>query len=178
MEVVRDTPLEHGITYWAIEPPRASMIVVVKVTFDLRPNGFELAPTQPPVTGETFWDDDPQRSVRWPTDLAILKPRGECFVVGCARPLTGRPETQTTASFAIGAVRKSFAVFGDRTWSGDAPSAPTPFTEMPISWERTFGGPGIDDNPLGTSLPNVQLPGEHVTRRGERVRRPAPGRSA
>ncbi|MCA9607231.1 MAG: pentapeptide repeat-containing protein [Myxococcales bacterium] len=171
MELVRDTPFEHGVLFWPVQPPLASMLVVVKATYVIQRDGLALATPQPPTSGERYWDDDPERSVRTPSDFAILKPRGECFVVGHCRPLTGRPETQTAAAFRIGAVEKSFAVLGDRTWDRDRPGRPIPFTEMPLSWERAFGGPGNDANPVGTSLPNIEAEGQRITDKGSR---PAP----
>lgn len=171
MEQVKDTPFEHAVLFWPIEPPTASMLVVVKATYTIERDGLALTPTQPPVTGERYWDDDPERSVRYPTDFAPIKPRGECFVVGHCRPLTGRPEAQTLAAFRVGSVEKSFAVYGDREWVAGAPGRPVPFTEMPLCWERAFGGPGFDANPVGAALPNLELEGQRITSRDSR---PAP----
>jgi uncharacterized protein YjbI with pentapeptide repeats len=174
MEIVRDTPLEVGWLTTAIRPPEMSMLVVVKATFVLGDGVATLAPAQDPVSGELYWEDDPARSVRYPSDFALLKPRGECFVVGSCRPLIG-PVERTVAAFEIGRVKKSFAVYGDRTWSAQKP---VPFTEMPLCWERAFGGPGFEANPLGRGiaadangdvwLPNLELEERPITARDQR----------
>lgn len=181
MEPIRDTPLEHAVLYWPIRPPRASMLVVVKATFALEDGAATLAETQEPVTGALHWEDDPERSARYPSEFALLKPRGECFVVGHCRPLTPRPVERTVASFRVGAVQKSMEVYGDRTWAGGRMSKPVPFDEMPLSWERAFGGPAHAANPAGRGiaedangliwLPNVEAPGRTVVAPRDR---PAP----
>ncbi|MCB9596892.1 MAG: DUF2169 domain-containing protein [Sandaracinaceae bacterium] len=178
MELIRDTPFEVGFLCWPVRPPRASLLVVVKATYELRPDRAVLAPTQSPPTGELYWDDDPARSVRYPTDYALNKPRGECFVVGHVRTLTERPEARTAASFRVGPIGKTFAVHGDRAWGGGAPTRPVPFTEMPLAWERAFGGPGFAANPMGrgiapdaegvTWLPNLELEGALVVSPNDR----------
>jgi hypothetical protein len=41
-------------------------------------------------------------------------------------------------------------VSGDRRWErGDKPSAPEPFVRMPLAWDRAFGGPRFEANPVG-----------------------------
>lgn len=183
MELIKDTTLEHGVLYYPIRPPTASMLLVVKATFVLRDgDAAELAEPQDPASGELYHDDDPERSVRYPTDYALVKPRGECFVTGSCRPLTGGAVDRTMASFQIGSVQKSLAIYGDRRWvrlgMGVRASAPMPFTEMPLCWERSFGGPGFEANPLGRGiapdaegnvwLPNIELPTQPISDGGQR----------
>jgi uncharacterized protein YjbI with pentapeptide repeats len=177
MDFVRDTPLEHAVLYWPIRPPRTSMLVVIKSTFVLDEGVARLASAQDPATGELYYDEDPEQSVRYPSDFALLKPRGECFVVGSCRPLTGRPEPRTVASFAIGSVSKSLAIHGDRRWTARGPSEPVPFTAMRLSWERAFGGEGsvnrvgrgfASDAQGDVLLPNVELESQPLTSPGDR----------
>ncbi len=53
-------------------------------------------------------------------------------------------------------------MIGDRP--REAPGSPRPFASMPIVYERAFGGPAVEDNPVGTgavpgsALPNVVDP--------------------
>ncbi len=60
-------------------------------------------------------------------------------------------------------IDKSLHVFGERTRAEGA--APKPFQELPITYERAYGGVGFPDNPVGTgaapdarTLPNVVHP--------------------
>jgi uncharacterized protein YjbI with pentapeptide repeats len=181
LELVKDTPMEAAWRVWQARPPQPSLTVVVKGTFDLVPEGeCPLAEEQAFPTGDEHHDDDPERSLRYPSDLEPLKPRGECFVVGSFHAPHGQPVTQSKCAFAIGPVEKQLAVFGDRAWRRGGFTAPKPFTEMTLSWERAFGGRGLAANPVGRGLdadegvvwlPNLEDPAALVLSRDHR---PAP----
>jgi uncharacterized protein YjbI with pentapeptide repeats len=165
MDIVKDTVMEVGYLVWQVRPPRPSLTVVAKATFALVPGApCTLAAEQQPVTGPVFHDDDPERGMRLDTDLAVWKTRGECFLAGTCHPPGGKPVPISAVSFQVGQVSKSLAVFGDRTPSNlGGLSSPKPFTAMPLSYERSFGGPGVDANPLGSSAPNIENPRELIT---------------
>jgi uncharacterized protein YjbI with pentapeptide repeats len=165
MEIVKDTVMEVGYLVWQVRPPRPSLTVVAKATFALVPgDACRLAEEQHPVTGPVFHDDDPQRGMRLDTDLAVWKTRGECFLAGTCHPPGGKPATTSAVSFQVGKVSKTLAVIGDRTWSSlGVLSAPKPFTSMPLNYERSFGGPNIDANPLGSPAPNIEDPRDLIT---------------
>ncbi len=165
MEIVKDTVMEVGYLVWQVRPPRPSLTVVAKATFALVPGDVcRLAEEQHPVTGPVFHDDDPQRGMRLDTDLAVWKTRGECFLAGTCHPPGGKPTPTSAVSFQVGKVSKTLAVIGDRTWSSlGVLSAPKPFTAMPLTYERSFGGPNIDANPLGTPAPNIEDPRDLIT---------------
>jgi hypothetical protein len=74
---------------------------------------------------------------------------------------------------AVGPLRKSARVFGDRAWyrglSGWAISDPVPFSRMPLVYERAFGGADLSDpdpaqhgwerrNPVGVGLAMSERP--------------------
>lgn len=139
------------------------MTVVVKATLDLVPDGVcRLASEQRLLTGDEHHDGDPELSVRYPSDMAVLKPRGECLFVGACHAPGGRPVRTTKVGFRVGPIRKELAVIGDRVYTGRVTtgiSRPEPFVRMPLTWERAFGGPGVADNPVGKGLEAVDGPG-------------------
>ena len=51
-------------------------------------------------------------------------------------------------------IDKTLHVFGDRSPPG---APPRPFRKIPLAWERAAGG---EDNPAGTSVPNVIDPAD------------------
>lgn len=163
MRVVKDTPFEFGYITWQLRPPQPTLVVVVKGTFDIVPDGVcTVARKQVPCTGPVHYDDDIERSLRYDSDFAVLKPRGECFLVGTCYPPGGQPTGVSAVAFRVGSVVRSLAVFGDRFWTrgllGGSASQPVPFTSMPLCWERCFGGPSYEKNPVGRGLEPVETP--------------------
>ncbi len=172
----RDTPFEVGFFTWQVEPPKTALIVVVKATFALAAKVCAIADAQRPCTGDVHHDDDPARSLRAASDLAVFKPCGEvtlngtCHVYGPASPLA-------VIAFKVGPVSRAVAVQGDRVWRGGVPSDPAPFSTMPLCAERAWGGVGVAANPVGIGaragddgahrLPNIELIDDPVVHPGD-----------
>lgn len=108
-------------------------------------------------------------------DMGMPKPRGELLISGRAYP-RGGPAPACAVRARLGAVDKTLYAIGDRSWRRGVPTEPEPFTEMPIAWERAFGGPGFPLNPVGKGaqpietdtgelhpLPNIELPEPLIT---------------
>lgn len=151
MELIKDTELEVAWHVWQARPPHPSLTVVVKGTFALAPG--VCTPTAHALpTGDAHHDDDVERSVRYPSDLDPLKPRGECMVIGSFHAPGGRPVPASKVAFQIGPVRKQLAVFGDRVWHLGRQSEPKPTSKLALTWEHAFGGPGFADNPVGRGI--------------------------
>src|ERR1700682_1494030 len=82
--------------------------VVCRGTVVLRPGEPTLAREQEaPSEEDSFWDDDPARSLRCPSDLAPLKPRADVLLVGRAFAPRGQPVRSLVARLALGDVDKS-----------------------------------------------------------------------
>jgi uncharacterized protein YjbI with pentapeptide repeats len=181
MRYVSDSPLALGHRVWQLRPPQPSLTVIAKGTFD--PAAGDPAPFAEevvPPTGELWVDDDTERSLRMPSDFALLKPKGECLVVGKAWAEGGRAVSSLPCSFRIGPIEKRFAVFGDRQFSlrlGSVMSEPAPFTSMDLTMDRAYGGPGHAQNPYGRGramidgelpLPNLERLEELVSSRSSK----------
>jgi len=86
-------------------------------------------------------------------DVGMPKPRAELLMGGSARAPTGQPATAMAVEWSIGPLKKRLLAFGDRYWqiagSGVVATAPRPFTEIPLSPDRAFGGAGFAENPGG-----------------------------
>lgn len=104
-------------------------------------------------------------------DQWMPKLRGEFLVCGKAVAPMGVPVSHLNVSVSVGALRKRIAVSGDRFWRPGLLRVHTtdaaPFLEVPITYERAFGGDGYPDNPVGMGYraqrrvddgQNVQLP--------------------
>lgn len=133
-----------------------------------------VAPPRPVVVGDRSVDGRPGASVARSSDLALFVPRPEIIVFGSAYAAPGQKLESTSVRVALvrdGAmlVNKRLDVLGDRRVRNDEPEPPpSPFSRMPIVYERAFGGPGDLLNPAGVgreperdgarTLPNVLHP--------------------
>ncbi len=117
-------------------------------------------------------------------DLGMPKPGGEVLVYGKACQPGGVARAACQVRVRFGAIDKTLYVVGDRRWESGAMTSPEPFVEMPVTWDRAFGGEGYPQNPVGKGfnakegapLPNVELPSRMI--RGIADRPPAVGLTA
>jgi len=63
-------------------------------------------------------------------------------VLGHAYAPRGRPVSALTVALTVGQVHRELLVLGDRSWAPNHKTAspPTPFTRMPLTYGRAFGG--------------------------------------
>jgi len=163
---------------------------------------FDLTAPESLLSESELWKNIPDQLGRFGVlDFGMPKPRAEFLVYGACRPLGGAPCAALQVRARVGGCQKVIDVFGDRYWI-DAPSSkeeqarsqagrlsrisdPLPFTVMPLTWERAFGGKEYAKNPLGVGagvvttkegralypLPNLEQP-EHLV--GDPTDRPEP----
>jgi len=111
-------------------------------------------------------------------DAAYPKPQAEFLVAG--RAMVRDPVQAMQVGVSVGDRGCVLSVFGDRVWQagmdGPAFTQPVPFTEMPLTPDRAFGGAGHSANPNGCgavaaelyghaeglALPNVELAGSEI----------------
>lgn len=109
-------------------------------------------------------------------DAGIPKTRAEYLVSGSAYPPGGEEAPTCPVTVKVGELQKTLYVIGDRFWKETEQTQPQPFTSMPITWDRAFGGPELARNPVGKGagpvetehgpvqfLPNVELPDKMIT---------------
>ncbi|GAC1538778.1 MAG: DUF2169 domain-containing protein [Polyangiales bacterium] len=120
-----------------------------------------------------------------PLDEVLPKRRGELLLDAKAFPPGPRPASACVVRAAIGKIDKRLGVVGDRFWE-TLSREPIPFSEMPLSYARAFGGDGYAANPGGKGihpiatangplhpLPNIEDPNRLV--RGPADRPPPAG---
>jgi uncharacterized protein YjbI with pentapeptide repeats len=172
MDFVNESGLEAAWIVGHINPPAPSLTALVKGTFRLRPGAAAvLAEEQARLTGDQFEADDPSKLLRYPSDFAPAKPRADVLLVGTCFAAR-EPVAAARVGMRLGAFAKVLVVYGDRQWtSNGVPTEPTPFSSMPLSWARTYGGLHFPRNPLGrgaqaegsaivpgSDLPNIEYP--------------------
>lgn len=113
-------------------------------------------------------------------DEGYPKAVGEFLAYGaCYVNQTSSNRQPVSAHVTIGPLSKQLAVFGDRTFNAlGFISNPLPFSQMALTPEHAFGGPGFAENPRGKgfpaqgndqnthngpSLPNVESPAQLIS---------------
>lgn len=180
MDVVSLCPLPATGFVYRSQAGTFAQTVVVKATYTLRPGEAVLAPAQEELNEEdNHWNDDPARSVYTPSDRAPYKPKADVMLVGHAFAPEGKTVRSLMVRLVVGELDKAIEVFCDRAFTRQGQLLEgSPFTKMPLRWERAAGGPGTG-NPVGIRwdgppdvygrmvIPNLQPPGMHVSRRAD-----------
>ncbi|MGD0526281.1 MAG: DUF2169 domain-containing protein [Polyangiaceae bacterium] len=116
------------------------------------------------LTEQDLWKTVPGELGEEPLDLCMPKVRGEVLVNGNAYPYGGARPVCSIRMRVGSMIDKTLRVVGDRTWKSGVPTDPAPFSDMPVTYARAFGGPGFASNPTGKGfapsreLPNVEDP--------------------
>lgn len=185
--------MQVGICVAADKDARDYCVVVVKGTFKTSPRGeMSLAEEQRPlVTSDEHYGDPATTSIRYECDFAFTKPLTDVVVVGKAISPSGQPVTQLGVSLEVQGQKKNLLILGERRWirslGSTFASKPVPFTEMPLTFERAFGGQdesrgpgqasveqrnlvGVGFHPHrkaalieGTPMPNLERPGQAIS---------------
>ncbi|APR80416.1 Uracil-DNA glycosylase, family 4 [Minicystis rosea] len=149
--------------------------MICKATFALMPGELRLTEEQDdPNEDENFWDDDRNRSVYAPSDLAPFKVRADVVLVGKAFSPQQAPVRTLHARLSIGAIDKTVECCADRSWSPGGEREGAPFTSMWLLYERAAYGAenpaGVRFDPhAGGALPNLMPPGAMHGRRPEAI---------
>jgi hypothetical protein len=133
------------------------LVVVVKATF-LRRTGspsLDLAPRtgQRAVRAADLpWGEPEKSSIKYPSDLCIMKPGTDVIVVAAAHAPGGRAVPSFDAGVRVGPLEKTVRVFGLRVWEagGNGLSAARPTTGVDIRYDYAWGGLDFTDpeNPV------------------------------
>ena len=166
-------------------------LVAVKAVFDIRSDGsVSLADEQlEPALLPEYTGEPGASSLRYDIDLVSPKPTTDLLVNGTAYAPGGRPSNEFRIGFAVGAVRKTLVVRGNRKFQaglfGRASAEIEPVIQVPIVYERAYGGYDTADpdpsrhrrdarNPVGRGvvsqthhrigqlMPNFEHPGQAV----------------
>lgn len=178
MKLLHQTPLLLTPVTYELEPGRFHASLVAKGTFRL----IEGAPAvfaeeQLPIMGDEFLFGEGS-SLGYAADLVPFKPKTDILFSGNCFTPSQQLTTSTTVAFQIGACTKQLHVRGDRRWDSlrGVCSDSMPFNQMPICYERAWGGARHKQNPIGVGqgfqvgehdpnewpLPNFELPNQPI----------------
>lgn len=184
MEFINRTPFPATFLTGSTGEQEIVGILAAKVTYRLRGGVLD------PVTGDDAWPvfDKPFefRGVSLGPETDFRKQGIDVLVFGEARAPGGKPVTWLRVGVECGGLRHEAVVFGDRVWrrngSGFVATAPAPFTSMPITNDRAYGGTArldeaevghlvnpegrgfhyLEDDADGSPLPNLEDEGELI----------------
>ncbi len=186
------TGMPAALTIWTDPDGRDHCVVVVKGTFRIDESG-EMTPSDhawPLVLTDEHYGDPETTSVRHECDFAPEKPMGEVLVVGKAVAPYGTSVQQLGVRLEVQGRNKDAVVLGERCWAHAVGSLtmtrPLPFRELPLTFERAFGGqdssrgPDAVDcearNPVGVGFHGARrleavdgMPLPNIERLGQRV---------
>ncbi len=173
-------PFAAGVTAWQKRAGETVFTVVVKATYALESELCPLLDESEALQEEDgFWDDDADRSLYAPSDMALMKPSAEVIVLGHAYAAEQRPSHAITARIAVGSIDKVIEAHSQRRFERDGRCETSPaLARLPLHYEAASGGPG-SDNPVGIDPtdfgengrrrvpgvlpPNLDVrPGEHI----------------
>ena len=148
MNLLNATPYPASYTLGLDPDGREHLVIVVKGTFQI-PSSGGIAPLhevqEPLVLADTFTGAPGESAAEYECDFAPTKPACDVLLLGSAYAPHGRPAKQVPVALRVGEMTKHFEVVGKRYWTpgvggGLSPSAPEPFTVLPISYDVAFGG--------------------------------------
>lgn len=178
MQIIK--PLRIGcMTKPIAGSPRSSLSVTGMVGFDL----LDPAILQ---TEQDMWNSVKQQiGESGVIDYWMPKQTGEVLIWGKAIAPENVPIKTMEVKLDFGEIRKTLAVHGRRYWVpnllGGSLSDTEPFVEMPLTYERAFGGAGFGHCPVGkgynanrridagetVELPNVEFANKQILHPGD-----------
>lgn len=148
LQLKNTTPFAAEISLFPNEQGIDSLYTVIKATFKIG-QAWTLCEKQiPPVQQDIFFGEPGQSSLRFASDIHTGKASTDILMAGFACAPEQKPAYTQDVTLSVGQVSKSVRVFGDRFWDNDRISSPMAFTQMPLIYERAFGGQDIDQNGL------------------------------
>ncbi|MEZ4443847.1 MAG: DUF2169 domain-containing protein [Polyangiaceae bacterium] len=161
-------------------PPQPEMTVIVRGSYaveeDMGLRFLDDPAEAGPPTGDVFSGDEREGECLFASDFADFKLNGELVLRADCHP-PGGEASECPVRLRLPGRDKLLHVVGDRVWEvgalGRRASKPAPFSSMPLTWSRAFGGEGVDDNPAGAGSeapPNVFFPGEVMNAPGDKPR--------
>lgn len=145
LEIKNHTYFETGLAPATDRDGLEYAVLAIKGTFDIPANGGAAtfaAEQQPCLPADEHFGEPGFSSVRFEMDSCLRKPGTDVVLVGDARPK--QTARRIDVGLQAGPIRKVVRVFGDRRWERSLGrwrmSDPEPFDEMPLVWERAFGG--------------------------------------
>ena len=90
-------------------------------------------------------------------DMGVPKSTPEVLISGSAYTAHQEDDTQVAVRLQMGPIDKALLVFGDRYWQDGRPTAPRPFVQQRLTWDKAYGGASVAANPVGMGTQDIQV---------------------
>lgn len=148
LQLKNDTPFAAAIAVFPNEHGIDTLYTIVKATFIFFPR-LSLAPQQAePQKKDEYSGEPSESSLMIASDYHTGKAGTDIVMTGSACNLDMQEVNQMDVSLEVAGRRKTIRVFGDRTWEHGRATRAKPFTQMPLTYERAFGGTLMVDGQL------------------------------
>jgi hypothetical protein len=144
-EIDNQTPFAFEPLFLTDEAGEPGLVPVLKGTYRIASKGgLSLDEVQVPVslTGERNGPGD-ESSYKYEPETALRKPATDVALVGSAHK-SSRSVRELDVTFRVGPLEKTVHVTGDRHWvrrlGGIGMSDAEPFEQLPLTYDRAFGG--------------------------------------
>ncbi len=199
MQIINGTDYEADLIQSIDKHGKKFAVIIVKGTFAFPAESgqvLQIAEQQVPIIAADAFEGEPGLSNPYfESEYVGYKARCDIVVKATAHAPEGKAVRKLQAGFQFADLKKTVQVVGDRVWKlgffGLRRSWPKPFTTMPVTYARAFGGTwygrrkdgaGVSylRNPVGSGfgrwwyffrmlgkpLPNLEQPGKPVRWKG------------
>lgn len=186
LQLQNNTPFAAHMNLFPNEQAIDTLYLLVRATFNIGKQWTLADNQEPPSFEDKYWTEPGESSIKYGSDCHTGKPCTDIIMLGHAYAPNNQQVRQLDVSLTVGQVHKTIRVFGDRHWQDGRISPPQPFTSMPMTYEKAFGGEQVEDgavvaveerNPVGRGfagqrntsemngvpLPNLEDPNELIT---------------
>jgi len=144
--LTNETPFAAERTWTRDERGAEFWLVAVRAAFEIDPEGRQTpAPKQTEVQRVPEFAGDPMATgLLTESDFVLHKDGTDVLVRGRAVAPEGRPATKARVRLKVSTIDKTLDIWGERRiyrgGTGLAMTEPHPFLDMPMKWERSYGG--------------------------------------
>ncbi|MCC7541914.1 MAG: DUF2169 domain-containing protein [Deltaproteobacteria bacterium] len=111
---------------------------------------FPLPGAEVRLTDKPWSEDEPESSIKLPSDFLVRKPSTDVVVAASAMARDQAPSKQLDVLVRVGPVERILRVFGLRLWYraavGMGLTSPEPFEKVDLKWELAWGGSDHGDD--------------------------------
>ncbi len=190
LQLNNKTPFAASMALFPNQQGIDTLYVMVRSSFNIGPQWTLVDEQLPPVEADVYWGEPESSSLQFASDYHIGKPTTDIVMTGLSCTPGKETVKQLDVSLAVGHLKKTVRVYGDRQWFDGRVSDPEPFQTMLLVYEKAFGGLYLNEgkvdsaeerNPIGCGyaggrstkemngvpLPNLEDPGQLISDPGD-----------